>query len=1245
MQKNIAIVNPEDFGFDLAVLARKMGYTVIGVMVEDPERYRVLKDIYCFDSDGNARAYDTLISAEHWEDAVRQLRPYNPCAVISGSEIAVDYTDCIASVLGLPCNDPATIPLRRNKIEMKRAVRDAGLPYAVGDTFDSFSAAASFVRSSCGYPVVVKPVCGAGSKNVSFCKNEEEFAEAFALVQKTPDAYLRRSQSVLVEEYVPGDEYVVNMMGTADGVFVTDIWKYEKFGNAYSDCVYYNDIMQDVNDAKFEALKEYAKKVYKAVGISIGPAHAEIKLSDKGPVMIEIGSRLAGGEMPKYAAKATNVNSLEKTISVFVNGTAPMPRQIEITQYPASADISHEKFGRLVKIDGLEKVRRLKTYAAEVLYAKQGDYIEPTRDVDHLAALFWFMGSDRAQVLADLESSHHLCSVTTVNDRIIVAGTTTDYVDMLRKKYPNQLLFITSSALREKAKEKRPADSEEIRCNVHDFKTVLHLIHAHTEKYKQHVTGITCYDCESLMLSSYIAEHLILPFPSAEAVKNCRNKMRSIELWSRAHILCPRTAEITSYEQALSFYEKDNLPCVIKPASGSGSEMTFLCSTKEELASAWDSVMISMQEKDNDPMYLSSCGGSRSVLIQEFVPGTEYSCDFIVTNHTAVVLRLCRKTKYQKRFGVTQSYDLLPEREWPETNKNLSRLLYRAARAEGRMEHAIVMVDFIETESGFTLLEMSPRAGGDCIPPLVEKAANISTVNLAVELAAGRLSKIQTLPADHSFSAYRLFAPRSGVLRSQNVQALSGGDGVERVIMYRSEGDTIRLDAPDYTEGMLGCVICRGEEKRKDDESKIVRLMSLLNPELTSLEEVVQNLINSSIAKRDAYLSLWKENGSVPIRVFDRDQLKHRAQLFKNAFESVLPFCGFYYAMKCNNYAEVSKTVIESGFGIDVSSGAELAAAVSNGAKNIIFSGPGKTDSEIEAALAVSSSLAADQNSSASFTILIDSFGELERVKDLAAKHKCRIRAGVRILPPSGWEKFGIPITELKRFFKTAQKSSFVQLEGIQFHTSWNMNSAQQSAAVRSLALELKTWTEDELANIQFIDIGGGYWPEEGEWLKGSDEQNGDLSGRVWNRSIPIAQFASELASVIKTELFPLVHCQIRFEPGRWIANDCMSVLVSVADKKGTEQVITDGATNCIGWDRFQSDYFPVINLSHPSLDEHACRIYGSLCDPHDVWGFSYRGTSIGKDDVLLIPNQGAYTYSLQQSFIKPLPAVVTFKD
>ena len=113
----------------------------------------------------------------------------------------------------------------------------------------------------------------------------------------------------------------------------------------------------------------------------------------------------------------------------------------------------------------------------------------------------------------------------------------------------------------------------------------------------------------------------------------------------------------------------------------------------------------------------------------------------------------------------------------------------------------------------------------------------------------------------------------------------------------------------------------------------------------------------------------------------------------------------------------------------------------------------------------------------------------------------------------------------------------------------------------------------------------------------------------------------------------------ICMEPGRWLCHDAMHILLTVADRKSPDVIITDGGTNAVGWERFESDYFPVINLTRPGLDEHDCLVSGSLCTPHDLWGYSYFGDDIREGDLLLVPNQGAYTYSLRQQFIKPLPA------
>ena len=141
--------------------------------------------------------------------------------------------------------------------------------------------------------------------------------------------------------------------------------------------------------------------------------------------------------------------------------------------------------------------------------------------------------------------------------------------------------------------------------------------------------------------------------------------------------------------------------------------------------------------------------------------------------------------------------------------------------------------------------------------------------------------------------------------------------------------------------------------------------------------------------------------------------------------------------------------------------------------------------------------------------------------------------------------------------------------------------------------------------------------------------------------SAAIEEFASAISDAVRRHLFSHVCCRICTEPGRWLCNDAMHLLLTVVDRKGKDLVITDGGTNAIGWERFETDYFPVINLSRPGLSERACRILGSLCTPHDVWGYCYWGEDIQAGDILLIPTQGAYTYSLRQEFIKPLPTVV----
>jgi diaminopimelate decarboxylase len=412
---------------------------------------------------------------------------------------------------------------------------------------------------------------------------------------------------------------------------------------------------------------------------------------------------------------------------------------------------------------------------------------------------------------------------------------------------------------------------------------------------------------------------------------------------------------------------------------------------------------------------------------------------------------------------------------------------------------------------------------------------------------------------------------------------------------------------------------------------------SLLGP------DALRAFVQSYFEQGPRYLSILDEHRA-PAYLLETSVLRARAARFRAAFEAVLDPVGFYFAMKSNNHPAVARTLIDARFGLDVSSGLELTTALELGAGEIVFSGPGKTVEELRLAV----------DNSDRVVVLLDSFGEMERLAALAGELGRRVRCGVRLnVNPQGlWRKFGIAMADLVAFFQAAGRFDRVTLTGLQFHSSWNMSPRTQVDIIEILGQTLGSLPPACRRAVEFIDIGGGYWPEQGEWLHSRATTRGKLLEDLGEPaasplahfrmpSAPIEHFARQIAAAVRRHLTPVAPCRVCLEPGRWICNDAMHLLISVVDKKAPDLVITDAGTNTVGWERFESDYFPVLNLSRPGLQERPCHILGSLCTPHDVWGYTYFGEAIEPGDILMIPTQGAYTYSLRQHFIKPLPGVV----
>ncbi|MEN9328423.1 MAG: Diaminopimelate decarboxylase [Candidatus Parcubacteria bacterium] len=411
----------------------------------------------------------------------------------------------------------------------------------------------------------------------------------------------------------------------------------------------------------------------------------------------------------------------------------------------------------------------------------------------------------------------------------------------------------------------------------------------------------------------------------------------------------------------------------------------------------------------------------------------------------------------------------------------------------------------------------------------------------------------------------------------------------------------------------------------------------------------LSHVVKMFAKRKDEFLSLADKN-KTPFYVFDRQALSDSLTRFSDAFKQYIPDVRCYYAVKTNHYEPLLKEAIDHGYGLDVSSKREMQLAHEAGCTNIVYTGPGKTEDDIEYMLRTFGDTA---------LLNIDSFGELQRAIAVSKRLKKRIKTGVRIFTKEhgAWSKFGIPLSELKRFWTEAEAADSIHMCAIQFHLSWNANADKYISVIHDLGSYLKKeFTNEQRKNVSIIDFGGGFRPYKSEGFYPENTPQGSAlktiledaghdmefaKKHLLTEAITVEEYARQIGNAIDTYLRTVVTAQYITEPGRIISNGAMHILLRVVDKKTDDAVILDGGINILGWERFEYDYVPILNLTRPSLEERECELYGPLCMPQDSWGRYYYGAGIEEGDILLVPYQGTLTYSLAQNFIKPIPEVV----
>lgn len=393
------IVDPYSSGEDLAYYLQELGY---------PTLHIDSNTVYCSKLESEEDKHDICpIRIPHMEDFDRVLtllKSLHVDYVLPGCEDGVLYADKLCFSLHLPFNGIEKSAARRNKFLMHQEVAKAGIRIPEQALFSSKESALAWELLQ--YPCVVKPVNSCASDGVFICENEEEFSEALDRIFSHITVFNEVVRECLVQEYIDGEEYVVNGISCNGESYITDIWKYVKNMHNNSKVVYERIQLIPSEDEHTDLLKQYAKKVLAALDYKIGAFHMEVKLNKKGePVLIEVGARLSGALLHRLVRQASihQKSQLEYLVDAYLEpeNLEEIREQNLLSKRAFCVQLISTIEGEVKKIDHLEAIRLLPSFFHINLHVEEGQQIYPTVDYATSPGLVLLLHEDVDQLERD----------------------------------------------------------------------------------------------------------------------------------------------------------------------------------------------------------------------------------------------------------------------------------------------------------------------------------------------------------------------------------------------------------------------------------------------------------------------------------------------------------------------------------------------------------------------------------------------------------------------------------------------------------------------------------------------------------------------------------------------------------------------------------------------------------------------------------------------------------------------------
>lgn len=384
--------------------------------------------------------------------------------------------------------------------------------------------------------------------------------------------------------------------------------------------------------------------------------------------------------------------------------------------------------------------------------------------------------------------------------------------------------------------------------------------------------------------------------------------------------------------------------------------------------------------------------------------------------------------------------------------------------------------------------------------------------------------------------------------------------------------------------------------------------------ELTLRQPMNFVFIDGELHAERVSLTEIAERFGTPCYVYSRAALNDALEAYQVATKGLdAQVC---YAVKANSNLAILNLFARKGAGFDIVSGGELARVLAAGAdpSKVVFSGVGKRDDEVEAALAAGIGC-----------FNVESEPELLRIADIAANRGVKAPVSFRVNPnvdakthpyiSTGLRenKFGVDWRDARRLYRDASRLGSLAVVGIDCHIGSQILEVSPFLEALDRVLELVDQLGDDGIVIRHIDLGGG------------------LGIRYREEKVPpIQSYIDQVRTRLSNRKLKLL-----LEPGRSLVGNAGVLLTRVEFlKRGPEHnfAIVDAAMNDLMRPALYDAWHEIQPIAPRPGAPSVYDIVGPVCESGDFLGKG-RSLALEAGDLLAVMSAGAYGMTMSSNY------------